>query len=151
MPLMTSCRFFCVLSPLLITLEFVQQHLRRDLLLWCRRLLFLLRLLAFSFIGHYLSFGVNSSRLFGRFRCEHLCLPRIPLHSNVYHVSWEWVSINLHRHFGCLKLEPTLLYSRLYLLTKHFALICIMRCRIVPLVVLDICQLLICRDLVIRL
>ena len=57
--------------------------------------------------------------------------------------------INLHRLIGCLKLEPTLLYSQLYLLTKHFALICIMRCRIVPLAVLDVLQLLICRDLVI--
>ena len=59
--------------------------------------------------------------------------------------------INVHWLFGCLKLEPTLFYSRLYQLTKHFELIGVLRCCVVPLAVLDILQLLICRDLMIRL
>ena len=58
-------------------------------------------------------------------------------------------AIDLHRLLGCLKLEFALLYSRLYLLTKHLALICIMRCCIVPLAVLDVLQLLIYWDLMI--
>src|SRR6185312_16603151 len=72
-----------------------------------------------------------------------------PFFSSIYHVCWKRMPINLHRLFGCLKLEPSLFYSRLYLLTKHFALIGVMRRCIVPLAVLDILQLLICRDLVV--
>jgi hypothetical protein len=59
----------------------------------------------------YLSFRINSSRLLGRLWCEHLCLQHVPFPSNIYHVSRKWVPINLHRLLGCLKLEPTLLYS----------------------------------------
>ena len=59
------------------------------------------------------------------------------------------MSINLHRLFGRFKLEPALLYSRLYLLMVYLALIGVMRCCIVPLAVLDILQLLICLDLMV--
>jgi len=147
----SSCRLFPVLSSFFITLEFVQQHLRRELLLRHRWLLSLslLRPFTFDFIGRYLCFGINSTRFFGRLRCEHLCLQCISLLSNIYHVCWKRMPINPHRLFGCLKLEPTLLYSRLYLLTEYLALIGVMRCCIVPLAVLDILQLLICRGLMI--
>ena len=139
MSLMTSRSFLFVLSPFLVTLELVQQYLGRDLLLWCRgSFSLLLQLLALSFISRYLSFRINSSKFLGRLRWEHLGLQCIYLSPNIYHIGREQVPIDLHRLLGCLKLKSTLLYSRLYLLTKHFALVCVMRRCIVPFAVLDV-------------
>ena len=59
--------------------------------------------------------------------------------------------VDLHRLLGRFKFQPPLLESHLDLLSEDFALICIMRCGIVPLAVLHILELILRQDLVVRL
>ena len=62
--LLTTCLFFFALLPFMVTLKFVQQHLRRDTSTWRRRTFSLiLWTLPFDLIGRYLCLGINSPDL----------------------------------------------------------------------------------------
>ena len=58
--------------------------------------------------------------------------------------------VNLHRPFWSFKLQFPLLEGQLNLPPEDFALICIMRCGIMPLAVLHVLELLFRWDLMIR-
>jgi len=148
-PIITAHFFLLELLFFTIMLELIEQHLRRDPPLWCRRTLsFFLRLLPFDFIDQNLSSGINSPSRLWR---QHLCLEQILFPANIHHVCRERMLINFHRLLRGLKFEPSLLDGRLYLLMNNFSIIGVMRCCIVPLAIPHILELLVCWDFVIRL
>jgi len=68
-----------------------------------------------------------------------LLMSRFSLSLSIQHICGERMLVDLYRllSFGGIELNSPRLYSRLQLLTEHFAFICIMRCCIMPLTILD--------------
>ena len=150
MLLLTTCLFVSALLSFSVMLEFVQQHLRRDTPPWRRRTsgLFLWTL-SFDYIGHYLCFGVNSSRFFGRRRLQDLGLRKTLVFGHVHHIGGKWMLINLPRPVRSFKFQLSLLEGQLNLLSEDFALICIMRHGVVPFAALHVLEFFFRRDFVV--